>query len=73
MISSNISKIGSITVSFLRPNQFANASCAIMSDATIETLYVSTYNFETRGQVKITPKYLPDPGQPDYLDLNKLI
>lgn len=43
-----------------------------MSDATIETLYVSTYNFETRGQVKITPKYLPDPGQPDYLDLNKL-
>lgn len=43
-----------------------------MIDTTIETLYVSTYNFETRGQVKITPKYLPDPGQPDYLDLNKL-
>lgn len=72
VISSNISQIASITVSFLQPNQFANASCAIMIDASIETLYVSTYDFEARGQVKITPKYLPDPGQPDFLDLNRL-
>ena len=72
VISSNISQIGSITVSFLQPNQFANASCAIMIDSTVQTLYVSTYDFQERGQVKILPKFLPDPGQPDYLDLNEL-
>jgi hypothetical protein len=43
-----------------------------MIDASVQTLYVSTYYFSERGQVQILPKFLPDPGQPDYLDLNRL-
>ena len=72
-IYSNISQIASITVSFLQQNQYANASCAYMLDGSKQALYVSTYYFETRGQIKIVPKFLPDPGQPDYLDLNNLV
>lgn len=71
-ISSSVSQIASITVTFLQQNQFVNASCAIMTDKQVLPLYVSSYNFAQRGQITITPQYLPDPGQPTYLDLNML-
>ena len=64
--------IDQIIVSFVNDTTF-NASCAMMNDlVTVEVLYVSTYNIQTRQQITIQPKFIPDPGSSGVLNITEI-
>jgi hypothetical protein len=68
--TSNITQIEKITVSYVKSP--VNAACALLTDGSVMTLYVSTYNYSTRQQVTIMPQYVPEPDQPTQLDMQKI-
>ena len=62
--------IEQITVSYVKSS--VNAACALLNDGSVMTLYVSTYNYQTRQQVTIMPQFVPEPDQPAVLDIKKI-
>lgn len=69
--TANMTQIEKIVITFL--NKPVNASCAMLKDMqTVVALYTSTYFFETRQQVTIQPKFIPDPGAPTVIHFDDL-
>lgn len=69
--TANMTQIEKIVITFL--SKPVNASCAMLKDMkTVVSLYTSTYFLETRQQVTIQPKFIPDPGAPTEIRINDL-
>ena len=68
--TSKMTLIEKITVSYVKTP--VNAACALLTDDSVMSLYVSTYNYSTRQQITVMPQYVPEPDQPAQLDMKKV-